>query len=136
MGSTAYLHKFVNGREETAPFDRVIAFLSEYGTAGQGSYVNEIVFPHDTIAELATIVGDAAEGASCIAFDRPLIDDQFRYLVFEAMRRFDLSAYLDTFDLLYVLPGRSIDPPQALLSELSGGVREVAAPHQLWPSGS
>ncbi|WP_146095804.1 hypothetical protein [Xanthomonas arboricola] len=132
MSSTVFLHKFHQGREVAIPFDEAIEFLSGYGTPGNGDYRSHVTFPPDEIAEIANVVGDEARGALCIAFNRPFINDQFRTLVFEAMQQFGLTAYEDTFDWVYVLPASDGDVPQALLDELSSGVREVSTAGQLW----
>lgn len=133
MSSTIFLHYFHQGRERAVPFKQVLTFLMKYGTPGVGPYSNEIVFPAEQIADTANVVRDGDEDALCIAFNRPVINDQFRQLVFEAMQKFGFSAYEDAFDWAYVLPGSGGDVPQALLEELSDGVQEVQIAAQLWP---
>jgi len=133
MSSTIFLHYFSQGRELAVPFKQVIAFLTKYGTPGVESYSNEIVFPPEEIADIANVVRDGDEGALCVAFNTPIINDQFRQLVFEAMQKFGFSAYEDAFDWVYVLPGSSGNVPQALLEELSDGIQEVQIAAQLWP---
>ena len=116
------------------PFKPVIAFLAGYGTPGEGRYVKEVTFAPDEIAELAEVMGSEAEGALCIAINRPFFNDQFRHFVFHGMQLFGLSAYEDAFDRVYVPHGASNDVPHALLAELSHGIQEVVLAEQLWPS--
>ena len=134
MSSSVFLHKFYQGREVTTSFRQVIDFLGRHGSPGTGQYNNEITFPPEEIGDLASVVGSEIDGALCVAIDRPLINDQFRLFVFEAMQQFGFSAYEDTFDWVYVPLGSSSDVPQTLLEELSHGVQEVRAAAQLWPS--
>ncbi|WP_146093467.1 hypothetical protein [Xanthomonas pisi] len=132
MSSNVFLHKFRQGRELAIPFDEAIEFLAGYGTPGNGDYRSHVTFPPDEIAELAHVVGDEVRGALCIEFNRPFINDRFRALVFDAMQKFGLTAYEETFDWVYVLPASAGDVPQALLDELSNGVREVSTAVHLW----
>ncbi|MDQ0040190.1 hypothetical protein [Variovorax boronicumulans] len=133
MSSSIYLHKFHQGKEVAVSFEEVIGFLAKYGTPGVGRYVNEVTFAVNEIAELANVVGSEADGALCIAISRPLIDDQFRQFVFEAMQFFGFSAYEDAFDRAYVLRDGTNDLPHELLTELSHGIQEVTRAEQLWP---
>lgn len=133
MSSTVFLQSFYQGEEVATSFGQVIAFLTKYGKPGIGRYANEVIFPPEEIADLANVVGSEAEGALCIALDRPLINDQFRLFVFEAMQQFGFSVYANTFDWVYVPHGAGDNVPQALLGELSHGVQEISTAEQLWP---
>lgn len=134
MGTTVFLHRFHQGQEMATPFKQVIVFLEKYGTSGSAGFENEITFPPDEIADLANVIRDQAGDVLCIAFERALIDAQFRGLVFEAMQQFGFAAYEDSFDWVYVIKGTHGDAvPQGLLDELSSGVQEISTMEELWP---
>lgn len=132
MGTTVYLQRFHAGNEAAVPFEAVIEFLENYGTPGVGPYRNEITFRPDEFADDARVIGNEAEGAICVAFHRPIVDDNFRRLVFSAMKKFGFSTYEDAFDTIYVPPGSTADVPVALLEEFTYGVQEVRVADALW----
>lgn len=132
MGVTVYLQRFEQGKDVSVPFDPVLTFLARFAERYDPSG-DVVIFPPGEVAEDARVVGSQTEGALCIAFHRPIIDDQFRGIVFEAMQQFGLHVYDNACDFLYVLSGSSEGIPPALSGEFSEGVREVTHPAHLWP---
>ncbi len=132
MSFTVYLQRFHEGADVPVPFASLIAFLSQYGTPGNDAFAGEFVFP-DELADDASVIGNDEQGASCIAFHRPVIDDRFKRLVLSAMTQFGLSAYDDGCEWLFMPPGESGHAPAAMLEELANGTREVHGLDDLWP---
>lgn len=135
MSCTVFLQRFANGTESAVSFREAIDFLAKYGSPGPGDYINEITFPPEEIADDARVIGGPAEGAVLIAFHRPIIDERFRHLVFEAAQTFGFSIYDDFSDVIYVLPRESDAIPQAM-SEQFSSIQEFTHALELWPESA
>jgi hypothetical protein len=84
VGLTVYLQRFEGGRDATAPFRELIAFLRRFGEVsevggvpprdrGPGVQPREscfIVFPQDRIADHGVVRGDEQDGAALLVLER------------------------------------------------------------------
>lgn len=117
------------------PYEAVLDLLQGHGAAGpmEGGDT-EIAFPPDQIAHYGLLAGDAARGAQCIAFVRPVFGDALRRLVFELMSRFGATVFDDALGCAYVMEEAAELPP-AFATVCVAGVQRISSPQQLWPAG-
>ena len=130
-----FLQKFSGGEPAPLPYQAVLDVLQRQGTPGRGPVGDlEIIFPADQIAHYGLLVGDAQQGAQCVALMRPVFGDQLRRLAFELMSVFDAALFDDALGCAYVT-----GDPQALPATLReacvSGVQRISSPQQLWPAG-
>ena len=113
----------------------MLDMLARHGKPGRGPVGDlEITFEADQIAGYGLLIGDAQQGAQCVALVRPLIDDALRHLVFDLISRFEAAVFDDALACAYVT-GRVDDLPAAFASACVSGVQRISSPLQLWPAG-
>lgn len=134
MGMTVYLQKFVHQQEAHVVFEEMHDFLTSFAAQSREQGEGEIVFAPDQVADYASITGDPTSGASLVAFHRPIVDDSFRDLIFEAMQTFELCAYDDVGEFIFSLASSDRHIPVELLEGMSCSVKVVRSPAELWPA--
>lgn len=133
MSAFLFLQRFENGIPVPMPYDALSALLSEYGAAGQGLHDREFCLELDEVAFGCTLVGDAAEGAICVGFERPYFDESLRKLVWACLQRFGCSAFTDSLDAIYVNVAGEQALPAEMIEASVNGVRQISGLQQLWP---
>jgi hypothetical protein len=132
MGMTVYLQKFVLQQEAPIAFRDIHDFLSSVAEPNREQGECDIVFAPDRVADYASITGDPVSGALLVAFHRPIVDDSFRDLIFEAMHTFELCAYDDVGDFIYSIVSSAQDIPAELIEGMACSVKVVESPVELW----
>jgi len=135
MAVHLFIQKYSRGKPQTLPYDQVIEVLRRHGTPGRGPVGDlEITFAPDQIAHYGLVIGDAPQGAQCVAFIRPVFDQNLRHLVYELMTRFDAAVFDDALGCAYVT-GERDELPSPLGAACTAGVQRISSPQQLWPTG-
>ncbi len=118
------------------PYDAVVDCVSRYGALGRGPVGDvEIAFEADAIAHYGLLIGDAAQGAQCVALIRPVTDSAMRRLAFDLMSRFGACLFDDALGCVYVADHPVADLPAEFLTACTTGVQRVSSPQQIWPDG-
>ncbi|MDM5180564.1 hypothetical protein PO883_25605 [Massilia sp. DJPM01] len=132
MTSFLFLQRFDNGKPAPIPYDDVMALLRRHGKARRWPVDTEVSFGPGKIAASCTVIGDAASGAACIAFERPRYDAALRALAWECIERFGCSVFDDTLLSVGAPPGGLDALPQPLRAACAAGARQLASIAQLW----
>jgi hypothetical protein len=133
MSAFLFLQRFENGLPVAIPFADAVAILGRYGKSGRGRGDTEITFESDTTAIGCTVVGNPQSGALCIGFERPRYDSGLRNVVWECMQALHCTAFNDTLDSIYVLPGEAAALPGTWGPRSPGIARQITTAQQLWP---
>jgi len=133
MSAFLFLQRFEAGLPVAMPFADALTLLGRYGKTGRGRGDTEITFEADTTAIGCTIVGNPQSGAFCIGFERPRYDADLRNVVWECMQAFHCTAFNDTLDSIYVLPGGAAALPGTWGPQSPGVARQITTAQQLWP---
>ncbi|UOD31301.1 hypothetical protein INH39_06190 [Massilia violaceinigra] len=132
MTSFLFLQRFDNGEAAPIPYDDVMSLLRRHGTARHWPLDTEVTFGPDTIAPSCTVIGDAASGVACIAFERPRYDAALRALAWECIERFGCTVFDGTLLGVGTPPGRLDALPPPLRAACAAGARQIASIGQLW----
>lgn len=128
-----FVQAFRDGAPAPLPYQAVLELLQRHGKAGRGPVGDtEIAFEADQVAHYGLLIGDARQGAQCVAFVRPIFDDALRHLVFELMTRFEAAVFDDALGCAYVAGGGAL--PEAMAGACVCGVQRISSPQQLWPA--
>lgn len=133
MTAFLFLQKFEDGTPSPLPFAPLMERLTQAGTPGRGAGDVEITLPSGAMAALCTVIGNAEEGISCIAFERPRFDAALRELAWDCMERFGCAVFDDTLATVCTTMRDKAALPASMARACLAGVRQVSSAQQLWP---